>query len=332
MPKPIRFKNSASTTLNNGGNVNNSSNPVTFVVTSASLFPTDGNFLVKIDAEMLLVTAVSGTSFTASRAQEGTTIATHADGSDVKLFLTAGGLDLFAKDTNYFGTYANLPDITRAGQGYRATDTPFNFISDGSDWIPFYNEWQVSHANIGDFSSWVNQGSATWSDLGPSKSLATPPTFPDSLRIRLATAPGGNFTFTTLLKYNIPYTDGNENFGIGLINSGSSKIQTMLFILRSTPRDTENLEIINWTSPTVGSANPKQLPIHHENPIWFRIRRVTNDYFYEWSYNGRDWMLLYQTDTSGWCGTADGILFYIDTAGNTGSQNSTIDILHCVVN
>lgn len=89
----LRWTNFAVTTLNNGGSVNNSSDPVTFVVTSASKFPTAGNFYVRIDDEVMLVTSVSGTSFTATRAQLGTSIATHTDGSTVSGVVTSQLLD-----------------------------------------------------------------------------------------------------------------------------------------------------------------------------------------------------------------------------------------------
>lgn len=62
-----QYANDASTTLN--GSINNSQR--TLVVTSASLFPTSGDFRIKIESEILKVTGVSGTTFTVARAQGG---------------------------------------------------------------------------------------------------------------------------------------------------------------------------------------------------------------------------------------------------------------------
>lgn len=55
--------------------------------------PTSGNFRVRIDNEILLVTAGHGTtSWTVRRGQEGTTAATHSSGAAVVHILTAAGL------------------------------------------------------------------------------------------------------------------------------------------------------------------------------------------------------------------------------------------------
>jgi hypothetical protein len=80
-----RFTNNASTTLN--GAINNA--VTSLVVTSAATFPTAGNFRIRIDDEIMLVTAVSGTTFTVTRAQEGTAAASHSSGATVREVLTA---------------------------------------------------------------------------------------------------------------------------------------------------------------------------------------------------------------------------------------------------
>jgi hypothetical protein len=82
------FANNASSTLN-GAIL---SSDATLVVQSAASFPTSGNFRILIDSEYLLVTAVSGTTFTVSRGQEGTSAAGHASGAPVTHVATAAGI------------------------------------------------------------------------------------------------------------------------------------------------------------------------------------------------------------------------------------------------
>lgn len=82
------FKNFAADTLNAG--INNS--VTSLVVNDASLFPATGNFRIKIDSELLLVTAVSTNTFTVTRAIEGSSAASHSGGAAVTLVLTASGL------------------------------------------------------------------------------------------------------------------------------------------------------------------------------------------------------------------------------------------------
>lgn len=114
-----RLTNNASTTLS--ASVNNSSDPVTFSVVSAALFPTSGNFTVLIDSEILLVTSVSGANFTASRAQEGTSIASHSSGATVTLILTAGSLSRYAKEN----AWSPYPRFTVTGVDDEFDDNSF---------------------------------------------------------------------------------------------------------------------------------------------------------------------------------------------------------------
>lgn len=59
------------------------------VVTSAATFPATPNFRIRIESEIMLVTAVSGTTFTVTRGAEGTTGAAHGAGVGVFHIITA---------------------------------------------------------------------------------------------------------------------------------------------------------------------------------------------------------------------------------------------------
>ncbi|AMV24178.1 hypothetical protein VT84_07260 [Gemmata sp. SH-PL17] len=86
-----RFANAAQTTLT--APIAAGTAPIVFTVFSASAFPSAGNFRVRIDNELMLVTAVSGTSWTATRPVEGTTGAAHATGATVTQVLTAAAMN-----------------------------------------------------------------------------------------------------------------------------------------------------------------------------------------------------------------------------------------------
>jgi hypothetical protein len=109
-----QFANNATTTLN--GAINSS--VTSLVVTSATGFPTVGNFRLLIDSEIMLVTAVSGTTYTVTRGIEGTEPATHASGSSVAHVLTAGALDAFVHAPTGVtpGSYTNA-NITVGADG-----------------------------------------------------------------------------------------------------------------------------------------------------------------------------------------------------------------------
>jgi hypothetical protein len=87
-----QFTNDASTTLN--GAIGSAD--ATLTVNSATGFPATGNFRVRIDNEILLVTSVAGTLWSVTRAVEAVAgvqaAAAHANGVVVTHVLTAGSL------------------------------------------------------------------------------------------------------------------------------------------------------------------------------------------------------------------------------------------------
>lgn len=84
-----QFTNDIQTTLSSGIN----SSVTTIPITSATGWPTSAQYRVRIENELLLVTAGAGTtSWTATRGAEGSTAASHSSGTDVHQVLTAGAL------------------------------------------------------------------------------------------------------------------------------------------------------------------------------------------------------------------------------------------------
>ncbi len=92
----------ASTTLNGG--ITDSA--LSLVVASAANFPASGTFDVRIDSELITVTAVSGTTFTITRAvgTPATTAVAHLSGATIKQVLTKRALE--AKITESAGAPA----------------------------------------------------------------------------------------------------------------------------------------------------------------------------------------------------------------------------------
>lgn len=84
MVRRYRGEDLAASTLSSG--VDNST--TTWAITSVSSFPTEGDFFVQCDDEIVLVTHVSGSNFTVVRAQSGTSAAGHSSGKDVVSIIT----------------------------------------------------------------------------------------------------------------------------------------------------------------------------------------------------------------------------------------------------
>lgn len=68
-------------------------------VDDGSVFPQTGQFRIKIENEILLVTAVATNTLTVVRGQESTTAASHADNLPVTHVITSGALSKFKEDT-----------------------------------------------------------------------------------------------------------------------------------------------------------------------------------------------------------------------------------------
>jgi hypothetical protein len=77
-------KDQAASTLN--GAVSGSA--TTWTVTSAASFPTEGDFYIRCESEIVKVTAVSGNDFTVVRGQSGTANVSHNNGRDVVSIVT----------------------------------------------------------------------------------------------------------------------------------------------------------------------------------------------------------------------------------------------------
>lgn len=86
-------KNNAVSKVATVGGIDNSTDPVTFAVTTGegTKFPAS-NFLITIDNEILLCTSRTGDNLTCARAKESTTIAAHSQNADVENRITAGTL------------------------------------------------------------------------------------------------------------------------------------------------------------------------------------------------------------------------------------------------
>lgn len=86
-------------------------------------FPSQGNFRIKIDNELILVTAISGNTapatLTIQRGVEGSTFSSHSAGSSVQHILTAGALEQLKADVTVPVTM-----IFFAGVSSQGTATP----------------------------------------------------------------------------------------------------------------------------------------------------------------------------------------------------------------
>lgn len=124
-----RFTNNAVSTLSGAL----ASGATSLTVASASAFPAAGDFTIIVDSEIMLVTGVTGTTFTVVRAQEGTSAASHDSGATVSHVLTADALNEFQAALAAVGT--SFPASPSINDRFFRTDLQMEFVYDGARWV-----------------------------------------------------------------------------------------------------------------------------------------------------------------------------------------------------
>ena len=115
-----QFVNDPGTILATGCN----SSITTIAVGSSAGYPSSGNFRIKIDQEIMIVTAVSGTNWTVTRGAESTTATSHASNASVNHLLTAGGYKQALADRNCYVVFRaalSQSSVASIGFSYDAT-------------------------------------------------------------------------------------------------------------------------------------------------------------------------------------------------------------------
>jgi hypothetical protein len=328
-----QFTNNASSTLN--GTI--TSGAGSLIVTSATGFPTSGNFRIIVDQEIMLVTAVSGPNFTISRAQESTLAAAHTNGVAVAHVITAGGLAQTIRDHgDAFGTAANRPTAAGLGYTYWCTDIPVAYFDDPgtTQWKQFATEYMPAPA-----------AASSYTVAGPATANLSLTQWADTIRVTsisnsgvgcVAVAANSNLGATqswgvTLVATLNPFqnaTNGSE-FGIALTNgttSGTSTGRVFDFIHGITGNTTNiGFEIDSFTVGTgrsgsgITSSLGYPLFIGGTGRIHMRALADGANIHYQISTDGFHWMDVYSEATPSGFTNYGFMLGYDNTGANSGS-------------
>lgn len=102
-------------------------------VASATGAPSE-NFRIIIDSEIMLVTAVSGTTWTVTRGVESTTAATHSNGANVAHVLTAGGLNQYVSENGLLSIDQGAAQLLLRRTAVNTEDDMFDSTSLDAKW------------------------------------------------------------------------------------------------------------------------------------------------------------------------------------------------------
>lgn len=264
MVRRERFANDAETTLN--GAINDVVTSLT--VTSATEFPTEGDFRLLIDLEIVLVTAVAGAVFTIVRAQEGTTGASHTDLAPVIQIVTEDGLQSYLRESVDPWFNERPPYRIHNASGNKLTKSDFTQVN-------FTNTTAVD--NLGGFISIENDDA---------------PLGAHSLRVLVRTAPSTPYTIEGCVDMGIGAlhipTSGSGHFGLLFRETSSSKIVSISF------RPNDVYAVWNWTNATTfASAATSGDSFSHFDRVWMKISADGTNLTYDISHDGINYVQLF---------------------------------------
>lgn len=207
MVRRERFSVFAADDLNEPGNI--TAGQTTITLTDASEFPTEGDFRILIDSEIMLVTAVSGNDFTVTRGVDGSTATTHNDAATVTGILTGGAMEAYIDHA----TGVLTPSGKKAYIG-RIEDINGNPM------------------DVSDFT-WLNQGSATAIDHNGGILMTMPNEANHNIRGKYITAPSTPYRLDALVQFNCGATEsGSSGTYMGLFLRESSTSELIIMAAR----------------------------------------------------------------------------------------------------
>lgn len=240
-------------------------------------------------AVILIVTTINSSTQFAVTA-EGADV--NASANDLVLnTLTVGGMNQIRADINSTGIYADLPTLAlKSGIEYHATDVDFDFVYNGSLWVPFFRpSGQQVTLPINSNYAWVNQQTNT---LVNNASVLI--NFPNQSSINLGARSRAISGFTTIdLGVRAPvWASASDQlwYGIGFMNSGSGKLITFSILYNGNYQ----LDISQWNSPTSFNTSVTHSDYRGGPFVYLRIKDDgVTDRFYYLSVDGQNWTLIY---------------------------------------
>ncbi|MBX6314802.1 MAG: hypothetical protein IRY99_18075 [Isosphaeraceae bacterium] len=297
--------------------------------------PTGGNFRVRIDDELLLVTGISGSTWTVSRGIEGTMAAPHASGASINLVLTAGGLQQYINENSggagasssiSSGPLSARPAQGTAGRIYLPADEPLIFEDNGAVWQQFSPIFSLTPPPQAGWSG-INLGSTASYSINPARIsiVETGPTSSgENCRGLVRSAPTTPYTITALVLPNLLWGSGiNDNMGLILRESSTGKLQGFAFNCYNGT----TINLYRWNSPTsYAGANDMGFNVDIASCRFLRISDDGTNLKFSASGDGINFIsLLQQSRTTFFAGGPDQIGIYLNN-GNAG-KGSAISLL-----
>lgn len=313
-----RWANNAQDTLASGID----DNDLSLTLNDASEFPTDGDFRIRIDDELIRVTAVAGNVFTIVRGIESTVAASHSSGATATQVLTRDGLIAVGTNLHRIDTYANRPAAGVEGRLFLPTNGYHLQRDTGSVWESWGPLMPLEPVIDGDFA-WLNQGGATLDVTRGGAFLLAPAVSGDNVRARIKTLPSAPYTITIAVINRFVF----ENFlqgGLLLRESGTGELTTLAVVSNTLVSTVHQCVVADkWNSATsfnsgyTTSPNPFFVTPFLTGPcIWLQIEDNATTRFYRISADGINFTTLFSVGNTDFL-TPDQAGFYAATNNTT---------------
>jgi hypothetical protein len=308
-----QLSNAAVTTLASG--ITNSA--TTLSLTSATNFPSAGNFRLLVESEIMKVTGVSGTTLTIVRGQEGTTAVSHSSGVAVAAVLTKSAVESLLGEQFQSGLLSARPSTPREGTVWADTDSLLQYVYSSGAWNlkhPIF----IPAANKIDLSAWtsVNITSSTWTVREGILNVRNTDTSGPSVKLyhrALPTAPYKINTALRIFNWNITYF----NVGLSLYATGSGKLR-MFQTNTTNVGQAVTVEDYNSTTSYSGST-PYVKFVYLPDIIRFQIEDDNTNWYFRYSMDGVNWILAYQCARNEFL-TADKVAFTVNGGSSFGAD------------
>jgi len=266
-PKTEQIENATSTTTLNGG-INDVVTSV--VVADGSIFPADGNYVIRCEDELMRVTARSTNTLTVTRGYAGSTAVSHTTGVDVWQTVEKDALLAYIAEQGHSRMISQSD-----GQKHRILDTDGVTLATADFTV-------VSTGTSEDDLSWggMRQVPAPISGIRTQPMVKTQPSTPYTLTAHVATDTPAD------------YGTSSNLFGICLRESSTGR----MFLTWARPGD--RIQTNRMTDASTFSTALGQIDFFRRLDAWFRITNDGVDMNASVSFDGVNFLQI-ATDTVG---------------------------------
>jgi hypothetical protein len=283
MPANDQYANNPASTLGAGI----AAGDTTLTVASAASFSAIPQFRIIIDSELLLVTGVSGTTFTVARGIEGTTAAAHSSGAVVTQVLTRDGLLSLGSQIHYSDSYAAIPSSSLLGRTFWPNNGISIYRDTGSAWNPWGPIYPMATPPAAASFTGVNVTTATLTSNAGSLFLNAPNIAVAHGQFWVKTLAAGAYTWIANLA-NVFFLTNDCQCGLALRSTGTSKIITFEHQALTT---STSLRVIQWTDANTRSNSALNLGLYGDSFAWMKITDDgTTNRTYSVSRDGSNWI------------------------------------------